>query len=170
MQKLGAEIYDVWRGDTDEDDALIVRTNKGPTISLNSAADVDTLSAVCYGCMAVDASQRPTAADVNVEVRSWRNTTGLSNDGCALSQTSVNNTLSEQVAAVRARSQPTSATPRMDLRPEMLIRIRDVLRQHIDCLRALPASDSHRDASNVLQVLLAAALEQDCSGHVVINL
>eukprot|EP00928_Gymnodinium_smaydae_P095535 TRINITY_DN8238_c0_g6_i1.p1 TRINITY_DN8238_c0_g6~~TRINITY_DN8238_c0_g6_i1.p1 ORF type:complete len:706 (+),score=52.21 TRINITY_DN8238_c0_g6_i1:76-2193(+) len=164
METLGAEIFELWRGD--EDDPLAARANRGPTVSAESAVDVDILSVLCRGCMAVDASQRPTAGDVNREVGTWRS---MNNDG-ALSL-SCDSTLSEQVAAVRASSSSSIAPQRLDLRPEMVMPIRDDLRKHIGCLRKVPGLDSHhRAASNALQMLLAAVIEQDGSDRIAMSL
>eukprot|EP00928_Gymnodinium_smaydae_P095529 TRINITY_DN8238_c0_g1_i1.p1 TRINITY_DN8238_c0_g1~~TRINITY_DN8238_c0_g1_i1.p1 ORF type:complete len:363 (+),score=19.17 TRINITY_DN8238_c0_g1_i1:79-1089(+) len=169
MEKLGAAIFDLWRGDAD--DKLAAQAKKGRTVYLNSSEDVAILSVVCHRCMAADPRLRPTAGDVNKDLKSWRNMTCRSNNGGALSQTCANSSLSEQVAAVRARAREhsTSAPMRLDLRPEMLIHMRDVLRQQIECLRALPASDL-QSASSVIQMVLAAVIEQCGSDYAVISL
>eukprot|EP00928_Gymnodinium_smaydae_P095532 TRINITY_DN8238_c0_g4_i1.p1 TRINITY_DN8238_c0_g4~~TRINITY_DN8238_c0_g4_i1.p1 ORF type:complete len:735 (+),score=47.26 TRINITY_DN8238_c0_g4_i1:251-2206(+) len=172
-EEFGANMYRLWQGETDVDEKLIAWAKKGPKQISISAEDVKMLSTLCFRCMEPELNRRPTSGDVNMEIRGWRKATDKQeNDVGGLSQTSSTTTLDEQVAEVCAKSQSASVPPRLTgLRTEMLIQVRDVFRQQVDCLRALPGLETQREAAlNVIQVLLATVIEQDGFNHAATSL
>eukprot|EP00928_Gymnodinium_smaydae_P006843 TRINITY_DN12440_c0_g2_i1.p1 TRINITY_DN12440_c0_g2~~TRINITY_DN12440_c0_g2_i1.p1 ORF type:complete len:291 (+),score=25.37 TRINITY_DN12440_c0_g2_i1:220-1092(+) len=170
VEMFGATVFELWRGDLDEEDVASKLGSKQHTRT--DVEDLKYLSALCYKCMDSDPYERPTARDVHQEVLSWqsmgkaRSKNLLMSHGDAQRGDSNNLLLDEQIAAVRTRVSERWSRAKCTRRPveipvDVLNEIRGVLCQQCACLQGLLRSDSHDHQSlYIMQMLLASVFQE----------